>query len=391
MGNPPGSAAGGGGRFDVAVVGGGPAGATAALDLALAGLDVAVVDKASPPRYKTCGGGLVLRARRLLDDDLAGCIERQCDAELNLLDSGQSFAADLEHPMVTMTMRAELDRRLLDRALAAGARLRAPWALRDLEQTAGGWRLHAAAGSLQAAYVIAADGAGGRVAALAGWRRPLRLIPALESEISVDAATFERFSKLARFDLDTVPHGYAWVFPKRRHLSVGCLSLRPREVRLKSALTDYLARLGIRPEGREDHGFGIPIAPRARPLARRRVLLTGDAAGLVDPLTCEGITNAIASAKLAAEAIVRHRGEPNRVHAAYDRALRKEILPELRTARLLAFALYELPRLRTWVFRRAGASICRSVCRVAVGQTTYRGLLGRPANYLRLVRRLLRA
>ena len=372
------------------MVGAGPAGATAALDLARAGLTVAIVDKASPPRYKTCGGGLVPRARQLLDDDLAGCIERECDAELNLLDSGLSFVADLEHPMVTMTMRADLDRRLLDRALADGARLHAPWVLRDLEEIAGGWRLRSAEGSLEAGYVIAADGAGGRVAALAGWRHGLRLIPALESEISVDAATFERFSKLARFDLDPVPHGYAWVFPKRRHLSVGCLCLRPRQVRLKSALDDYLARLDIRPQGREDHGFAIPVAPRARTLARRRVLLTGDAAGLVDPLTCEGISNALASAKLAAEAIARHRDRPDRVHAAYERALRSEILPELRLARLLAVCLYGLPRLRTWVFRRAGQSISRSVGQVVAGRETYRGLLGRPSNHMRLARRLLR-
>ena len=131
------------------------------------------------------------------------------------------------------------------------------------------------------------------------------------------------------------------------------------------------------------------MTPRARRLARHRVLLTGDAAGLVDPVTCEGISNAIHSALLAADAVVRHRDQPQRVHRAYHRALRSEILPELRLARALARLFYGFPRLRNVMFRRAGASLCQVFGQIGAGQETYRSLLGRPTNYSRLLRRLL--
>ena len=147
-------------------------------------------------------------------------------------------------------------------------------------------------------------------------------------------------------------------------------------------------RIGIRPERREDHGFAIPVAPLARRLARGRVLLTGDAAGLVDPLTCEGISNAIASAGMAAAAIVANPGRPELVRQAYERSLRREILPELRLARALARLLYGFPRLRQAAFRRAGDALCHVMAQASAGDSTYRGLLGRPANYLRFVRRL---
>ncbi len=376
-------------RFDVAVVGAGPAGTSAALRLARAGLAVVVVDKAKPPRYKTCGGGLVPRAYRLLGLELAGSIERKCGADLHFLDAGLSFSVDLEDSMVTMTMRADLDQLLLEKAVEAGASLRAPWELQRLERRADGLVLHSRQGSLAAGYVIAADGAGGPTAGLAGWKERPRMAPAIESEISVDPATLERFSRRARFDLDAVPYGYSWVFPKREHLSVGCLSLRPRQLGLRRALDGYLARIGITPQRRDDHGFAIPFEPRSRRLARGRVLLTGDAAGLADPVTYEGISNAVLSAQLAADAVAHHHRRPDRVRRAYEGALRSEILSELRLARLVAYGLYGFPRLRQALFRRAGDSICRALGQVFTGRATYRGLLGRPANYVKLFRRLL--
>ena len=111
----------------------------------------------------------------------------------------------------------------------------------------------------------------------------------------------------------------------------------------------------------------------------------------MDPVTCEGISNAILSGRLAAEAIAAHRDRPDRVHRSYHRALRAQILSDLRLARLLALLLYQFPRLRRSVFRRAGAPICRAVGEVVAGRTDYRGLLAHPRSYLKLFRLLLTA
>src|SRR2546426_9671924 len=95
--------------FDVAVVGAGPAGATAALTLARRGLSVALLERDRLPRYKTCGGGLVARALPLLPPDVERVLERRCgEADLHLLDANQRYRATrdpLGPSIMAMTMR----------------------------------------------------------------------------------------------------------------------------------------------------------------------------------------------------------------------------------------------------------------------------------------------
>jgi geranylgeranyl reductase family protein len=370
----------------VVVVGAGPAGSTCALKLARSGLGVAVVDKHPPPRYKACGGGLIGRARELAGVDLAGIVERECKAaEVNLLHARLRFRVERNEPLVSMTMRDRLDRRLLEAAIEAGAELIAPCELTGIESSGGERIVCTDGGTLRARYVVAADGALSRTAQAAGWERNLRGIPAIESEIRVDAASFERLRDCARFDFELLPHGYAWVFPKREHLSVGCLTTERGTRGLKQHLERYIALLDLsRIEERKDHGFVIPVAPRSRVLARDGVLLTGDAAGFADPVTCEGISHAMASGGLAAEAIGAHVSDPRRVEECYQRTVAREILSELRIARLLARVLYDRHRLRVAIFRRLGRPLCEAFAEIISGRASYRGVFCKPANYFKL-------
>ncbi len=168
-------------------------------------------------------------------------------------------------------------------------------------------------------------------------------------------------------------------------------------------LERYARRRGIPLDGAaERRGALIPLQPRA-PLARGRVLLCGDAAGLVDPVTCEGISYALRSGQLAARAIAgpfsaageRPRGDGCRETGASDActryrdAVRDEIVSELRLARLLAHVLYRRVALRNGLFRRLGPSLCEAMVDVIVGARTYRELLASPKSYAKILRRTL--
>src|SRR4029077_4203440 len=133
-----------------------------------------------------------------------------------------------------------------------------------------------------------------------------------------DDATLERFARVPRFDVGTVPYGYAWVFPKTAHLSVGVLTTHRGAINLHGQLEEYLRVIGLAPQSMERHGFVIPVRPRAGPLARARMLLVGDAAGLADPGTAEGISLAARSGRLAADAIIASQLDPRRACAGYD-------------------------------------------------------------------------
>jgi len=364
--------------FDVAVVGAGPAGATAALALARRGLSVALLERDALPRYKTCGGGLVGRALALLPPEVERVLERRCgQADLHLLDVNQRYRATRDPPsapIVATTMRERLDHVLASAAAGAGAALRAPCAVTGVTLEPRHVRLDTNTGPVTAAFVIAADGATGEVARLAGWGDGRHLIPALEYEARVDDATLDRFARVPRFDVGTVPYGYAWVFPKTAHLSVGVLTTHRGAINLNGQLEQYLRVIGLAPQSMERHGFVIPVRPRAGPLARERMLLVGDAAGFADPVTAEGISFAAQSGKLAADAIVASELDPPRARAGYHAALRP-MLAELRVARMLARLLYEHPRPRRWVFRRVGQRLVEAITDVFMGARTYRGSL----------------
>jgi len=372
--------------YDVAVVGSGPAGATAALHLARAGRRVALIERETIPRYKTCGGGVVGRAFKHLPKGVAIPVEQACaSAEAGFLESGMRFRVRREAPIVSMTMRSELDRALAAAAVLSGAELLAPCALSDLRQDAESVEIDTSRGVLRARFVIGADGVLSTVARKAGWKRAPRTIGALEVEARVPAEIHARFAGVARFDFEAMEAGYGWVFPKREHLSCGILTMRRGAGGLHEALDRYLERAGVAPViAEERHGYVIPVRPRPGGFVRGRVLLAGDAAGLADALTGEGISIAMASGRLAAEAILE--GEPSRVQRAYERSLRREILGELRWGRVLAWITYRHPRLLRKLLRRRGQAFCERLTDVYLGERTYRSMLTRPSSYWRLLR-----
>ncbi len=374
-------------EYDVAVVGAGPGGSAAALALSRGGLRTVILEKAVPPRYKTCGGGLLGRTLDLLPLDVRAVVERECfSAELHHHGPALSFATQRERPVVSMVMRDRFDHLLTAAAQDAGATLLAGAPVVSVAARADGVELKTKAGAVSARFVIGADGVGSVVARQCGLPELRDVIPALECEVTVDAAQFEKFRHAARFDFGLTPHGYAWVFPKREHLSIGVLTTRRGSCNLNAEYARYLAQLGLAGPLREErHGYMIPLRPRARMFDAPRVLLIGDAAGLADPLMAEGISGAIRSGQLAARAILENGFDDRATRRAYRAHLGSTLLPELRIARVLARLIYDSSRARTWLLARHGQRLSELLTRVVMGETSYRATLGEPRNYWKLL------
>ena len=362
--------------YDVIVVGSGPAGSIAAWRLARAGVQVAVLEKAALPRYKTCGGGIVGRAIQAVPIDVRPVIEQDCHtAQLHLSSTGVFFTTHRPSPIVSMTMRDQFDYALLSSAQAGGAVVHQRCSFEDVSYHGDCVRVSTSMGEMKARFVLAADGALSRVARKVGMADGRILVPALEYEVTMPQDRLDRFHGVARFDFGILPHGYAWAFPKRQHLSIGILSMVQREGELKRTILTYLDLLGCRDVAQiEHHGFVIPIRPRTGPFMKHRVLLVGDAAGFADPVTGEGISFALRSGQSAAQSLIEGNLDEQAVHAKYTRSLAESLMPELRAGRLFARLLYDFPRLRSWAFRRQGQRLCEAVTDVMAGTRTYRDL-----------------
>jgi geranylgeranyl reductase family protein len=362
--------------YDVVVVGAGPAGSSAAYELARQGVSVALVEKATMPRYKTCGGGIVSRALKIVPFDVSDVIERECRvAELNLNDSDLHFSVERSYPLVSMTMRENFDHLLFRAAAKAGAHTIDGCRVLDVAPRDGKMEVMTDRSPLLCRYVVGADGGQSIVARKGGWRDRLKLVPLVEWEVSVKEELFDSFSASARFEFGPVPAGYAWIFPKKKHLSVGLGGFSSQKLNLKARLQQFLDSEGIgAAEKIEQHGHYLPVNVRGEGFVKDRVILTGDAAGFVDPVTGEGITYALLSGLGAARSLVRGEFRPDAVNAAYMSELEDNVLRELRWGRLLGALLYRSTRIRNHLFRQYGRQLTEAFADVISGETSYASL-----------------
>ncbi len=373
--------------YDVAVVGSGPAGSTSALYLAKKGLRVAIIEKEYLPRHKTCGGGVIQRALRLVKVDVSGAIERQCHTVHLVLQTPRlNFFVKRNTPIISMASRRKFDYILLTAAEDAGTDVYQGCRVTNVMPSAGRVKLLTTKGAIDARFVVAADGAMSTVARKTGWKEDRQLIPAIECDISPDDEFLERVGKTARFDFGVVPSGYGWLFPKRGHVSIGVMSLRQSPLNLNRIFEVYLRNMGLEEAlGAKRRGWVIPLSPRRDSFVKGRVLLTGDAAGLADPFTGEGISLAILSGNMAASAIIAGRLDENQVKQHYELMISRRILSELRLGRCLAGLAYRSPKAFNMALRLNGQRLIEAATDVAMGISSYRRLLYNPVNYLKLL------
>jgi geranylgeranyl reductase family protein len=304
---------------DVLIVGGGPAGSTCAWQLRQAGLDVMVADAATFPRDKVCAGWITppVVAELRLDTEAyrqGRTFQPFTGFRVGLIGGHHETAVAYDRPASFGIRRYEFDHYLLQRA---GARLALGAPITSILRERGQWIVNDA---LRAPMLIGAGGSGCPVARLLnGVMHGRPVVVAREAESRIDAADRDSLA----IDAD-VPElffcrdlqGYGWCVRKGEYLNVGLGRLDPRSLPAATAL--FVAFLEARkkiPSGFSwrwrGHAYAVNAAPRRR-IVDAGVLLAGDAAGVADPQSGEGIRQAVESGLLAAQTIVEARGHFSR-------------------------------------------------------------------------------
>lgn len=355
-------------RYDVIVVGAGPAGASAAYWLGEAGQRVLVLEKEKLPRYKPCGGGVPQTVFDRFPFDFSSVVERWIRRVRFCFRDGQEVMASLPERAIAMVMRDRFDLHVLEHARAE-VRDRSP--LTAMEQDKSGVAVTTASGNhFCARYLIGADGANSRVSRLAGLRQEGWMGGAIEAEVPVSDELLKAYGDTAVFVFGTPPKGYLWVFPKAEHLSVGIGAFQERVPNMRRILKREMGRLEIEIDGARQRGHPLPVHLRREPLRRRRVLLVGDAARLMDPLLGEGIRHAVDSGRLAAECILS--GDLQ----GYSKCVHQEIGRDLLWGRFWASLFYECPR-TSFELGVRNPRFVREFLRLFAGEISYRRMATR--------------
>jgi geranylgeranyl reductase family protein len=333
-------------RFDVLVVGAGPAGSAAAYRLASEGASVLLADKATFPRDKPCGGGLTMRAVRQLPFSVDPVVEDRTMRVRFGLDFKGHVERRVVEPLVLMTQRIRLDAYLVEQAASAGVDFRDGVKVSDIVLGADRVEAQVDGSRVVATHALLADGANGVSARAVGLDDGREHGVALEADVPYGVVREEDYRGLLCLELANVPGGYGWVFPKADHVNVGVGGWEREGPRLREHLARFCREYRIPESSLENvRGYRLPLVhPRAR-LAKGRAALLGDAAGLVDPLSGDGIYEAFLSARLATEAILSGGLE------TYDRELRRALASQLAAAWGAKVALDRFPRLTYAVVR----------------------------------------
>lgn len=312
----------------VAILGGGPAGAFAAERLSSAGLAVTLLDE-KLAWEKPCGGGLTYKAYSqypfLLENDTPKRFVRE--TVLAAPFAGQ-VSLHLDDPLLIYS-RLDLNRMLLDRAEKAGAQIEKA-RVTEMLRSGSGWQLRTSGGTLDADFCVVATGA----------RNPLRDVGTqLQAVDAMSALGYYVPGDQQKIDIQFLPglEGYIWVFPRCGHLSVGICGKGEPASALRVRLERYMTEKGLSTTGARFYSHLLPSLETAswkhNRVAGDGWMAVGDAAGLVDPITGEGLYYAIRSADLAAQAILADAAEKVE---HYRRMLRRDFAADLEFGSRLA-------------------------------------------------------
>ena len=362
-------------RYDVIVVGAGPAGSTAARECASRGLSTLLIDKTEFPRDKPCGGGVTVRAAKLLPFDIDPVVERSALGMHFSVRHSNGFTRRTPRVISYFTQRRRFDAFLVERAVDAGVALRQRSPVRDVRRDNGHVVVGTADGTFEGYALVAADGANGPTSRMAGLDVRLTHGIALEGNITPPGEFPREWEDTLGFDVGTMPGGYGWLFPKGDHLNIGLGGWKYVGPALRARLDDLVRSYGFDPADLWGvRGHHLPILQSAPLLVDGNMLLVGDAAGLLDPMTGEGIAAAIWSGRAAAHHLAAYVGGEAPDLNGYRKEVERELLPDLRVSRQFHDLFHLMPELLIG-FEQRTSIIWTLACRIFRGEQTYAGIM----------------
>ncbi|HEY4151856.1 MAG TPA: geranylgeranyl reductase family protein [Pseudolysinimonas sp.] len=333
--------------WDVIVVGAGPAGSSAARVAAEAGATVLLLDRARFPRYKTCGGGITGFSLRTMPDAARAAFEAEI-TEFGLSSRGRDrVMLHDDQPFLGMVQRETFDQLLVDAAVAAGAVFRDEASVRGLAEEVDGVAVRLEGEQLRARVVVGADGSNGRTSGYVG-------VEFAGSDLGLEvelAASGDNWAGTALFDWGAERGSYAWLFPKRDTLTIGVIQRTGLPDATRAYLELWLRQLGLAGATRlRESGHLTRWRSRRSSLRRGSVLVAGEAAGLLEPWTREGISFALRSGMMAgaAAASASRAGDASSRDAALDgyiATVQRELVPQLRAGQVMLRTLERTPAL----------------------------------------------
>ncbi|MCJ8280971.1 MAG: geranylgeranyl reductase family protein [Rivularia sp. ALOHA_DT_140] len=360
--------------YDCIIVGAGPAGGTAAYHLAKQGRSVLVLEKESLPRYKPCGGGVSPAIAKWFDFDFSPVISLKVDTIRFTWKKGDPVETKIQTiEPVWMVQRYAFDHFLVKQAQNVGAELKDGTEVKSIAFKSDHWEVSTANGGFSARYLIAADGANGPMSKWLGFKEPKRrMAAALEAPV----APGQDKSKIL-FEFGTIKNGYIWSFPKADGVSIGATTFLGGEPgNFTKIFKDCSSMLGIDISAAKEYSHPICVWNGNKQLHTQNAVLAGETAGVVDPMTAEGIRPSIFSGMKAAEAIHKALGGDANALEQYTEVINEEWGADLAWAQKLAGAFYRFPGVgyKAGVKRPTGSQI---MGQILCGQLRYGDVVGR--------------
>jgi geranylgeranyl reductase family protein len=361
--------------FDCIIVGAGPAGGSAAYHLAKQGRSVLILEKEALPRYKPCCGGVSPAIAQWFDFDFSPAISCRVDSLRYTWNLEDPVDVKLENQEpIWMVRRDVFDHFLVQQAQAQGAELRDNTAVTGIEFKVDRWQVNTANGTVEAKYLIAADGAKGNMAKWLGFKDSKR-----RSFATLEVTTpAENAAKVINFEFGLVKNGYIWNFPKADGYSIGIGTFKGGDSHDFTKTLETYTKGTFNPSIDTFKQYEHPLClwDGDRKLHAQNALLAGEAACVVDPMTAEGIRPSILSGIKAAGAIHAALSGTTNALENYTELMTTEWGADMKWAQRLAGAFYQFPKVSYKAgIKRPSASL--TMAKVLTGELSYSEIAGK--------------